>query len=404
MSLEALDGIRVLDFCWVGAGALVTKLLAEHGADVIKVESRARPDNLRVAPPFKPDATGLDASGYFASRNSDKRSLTIDMRQERGRNLARALAARCDLVTSNFRPGVMESWGLDYPTLSTLNPSLIYLSMPMNGSTGPEARAIGFGSTIAAYAGLVHLSGRPDRVPVGSGTHYPDHLPSPGHALVAVLATLLERDRTGSGRMIEISQLESTVNTIGPAIVAAAADGSDPVRLGNRVSGHHPSGVFPCAGEDEWIAIAARNDSEWRQLAVVLSPELAADPRFLLAADRAAAETALEGRVAELTRRRERSGLAAALQAAGVPAWPVQSSKDMLEDEQLAARGFWRELRHPVIGTLTMPSAPFQGHEGRTGPRRAAPLLGEHSREILRSVLDLSDADVDDLTNEGVLW
>ena len=393
----------MLDFCWVGAGALVTKLLAEHGADVIKVESQARPDNLRVAPPFRPGADGLEASGYFASRNNDKRSLALNMREPKGREIARELARKCDLVTSNFRPGVMERWGLDYPTLRSDNPSLLYLSMPMNGSSGPDSSAIGFGSTIAAQAGLVYLSGRPDRAPVGTGTHYPDHVPSPGHALVAVLAALLQRSKTGAGRMIEISQLESTVNTIGPAVVAASA-GQSPARLGNRVPGHHPSGVFPCAGDDRWIALAVRTDGEWQSVATALSPELAHDPRFLTTEGRAAAEDEVERRIAELTRERDRDELAADLQARGVPASAVQSSEDILRDEHLRAREFWRELHHPVLGTITMPAAPFQSRSGRTGPERAAPLLGEHSREIMTSLLGLSDAEVDTLVEEKVLW
>ena len=176
---DTLSGLTVLDFCWVGAGALVTKLLAEHGADVIKVESRARPDNLRVAPPYAPGKDGLDRSGYFASRNNDKRSLALNMSLPEGQGLARQLAAKCDLVTNNFRPGVMERWGLSYDDVRALNPSVIYLSMAMQGSDGPHSEFIGFGSTIAALAGLVHLSGRADREPIGTGTHYPDHISEP---------------------------------------------------------------------------------------------------------------------------------------------------------------------------------------------------------------------------------
>jgi benzylsuccinate CoA-transferase BbsF subunit len=403
MIARTLDGLTVLDFCWVGAGALVTKLLAEQGATVVKVESRARPDNLRVAPPFRPGKNGLDASGYFASRNNDKQSLALDMRHPRSRELARELAGNVDLVTNNFRPGIMERWGLDYETLRADNPSLVYLSMPMNGSTGPDRGAIGFGSTIAAQAGLVHLSGRADRTPVGTGTHYPDHVPSPGHALVAVLAALLDRARTGRGRVIEIAQLESAVSTIGPALVAASA-GESPSRNGNRVSGHHPSGVFPCAGDDEWIAVAARSDDEWQRLASTLAPELADDHRFLTVTGRALEEDALERRISELTSGRDREELAAALQARGVPAWPVESSEDLLHDEQLRARAFWRELEHPVLGRITMPSAPFTGRAGRTGPMRAAPLLGEHTREVATSLLGLTDAEVDRLVEEKVLW
>jgi benzylsuccinate CoA-transferase BbsF subunit len=402
---HALEGLRVLDFCWVGAGALVTKLLAEHGAEVIKIESRARPDNLRVAPPFRPGVDGLDSSGYFASRNNDKRSFALNMRKPESREFARELALCSDLVTNNFRPGVMERWGLDYETLSAENPGVIYLSMPMNGSSGPDSQAIGFGSTIAAQAGLVYLSGRPDRDPIGTGTHYPDHVPSPGHALAALLAVILQRKKTGRGRLIELSQFESTVNLLGPAVVAASTGAPKAMRNGNRAATHSPSGVFRCEGDDAWIALAARNDAEWRALAETLGvPELADDERFTTLAMRKHNEDALELLLAALVAPRERWELARALQARGVPAWPALSSEDMLADEQLRARAFWRKLDHAVMGELSAPSAPFKGRGPRTGPERAAPLLGEHTNEIGRSLLGLDDAEIERLRGEEVLW
>lgn len=398
----ALAGLRVLDFCWVGAGALVTKLLAEHGAEVIKVESRARPDNLRVAPPYRAGAEGLDGSGYFASRNNDKKSFALNMRHPEGRELARQLADRCDLVTNNFRPGVMERWGLGYDEVSGTNPRVIYLSMPMQGSDGPHSGFIGFGSTIAALAGLVGLSGRPDRRPVGTGTHYPDHVPSPGHALVALLAAILQRNHTGKGRFVEVSQLESTVSILGGALASASA-GRSQDRRGNRVDGHCPSGVFRCAGEDEWIALAARDDDEWRELAAELG-EVIGDGRLDALAGRRTAEVELEQLVASRVRSRRSEELAVSLQARGVPAWPVLSSSDLLDDPQLRARGFWRPLDHPVMGRTTAPAAPFSSGEPRVGPERAAPLLGEHTREVAHSLLGLDDAEIDRLEREQVLW
>jgi benzylsuccinate CoA-transferase BbsF subunit len=406
MSLgRALSDLRVVDFCWVGAGALVTKLLAEHGADVIKIESRERPDNLRVAPPYRPGREGLDGSGYFATRNNDKRSFCLNMRHPRSRELARRLAAGADVVTNNFRPGVMERWGLGYEELAELNPALIYLSMPMQGASGPHCNFIGFGTTIAALSGLVELSGQPDRDPVGTGTQYPDHIPSPGHALVVLLAAIRQRGRTGRGRRIELSQLESTVNLLGPALLATSL-GASFSRSGNRVPGQSPSAVFRCRGEDDWCAVVARDDGEWRSLAAVLGlPELAGDPRFATLEARKRNEDALEAALAPAVLGWERWALARALQDAGVPAWPVLSSGDILEDAHLRARGFWRTLDHPVIGEMRAPSAPFRELGGdRTGPVEAAPLLGAHTREIAGSLLGLSDAEIDELTAEKTLW
>ena len=402
---NALAGLRVLDFCWVGAGALVTKLLAEHGAEVIKVESRARPDNLRVAPPFGQSEESLERSGYFASRNNDKKSFALNMQHPRSRELALQLAASSDLVTNNFRPGIMERWGLSYEAIRDVNPRVIYVSMPMQGSEGPHSTYVGFGSTIAALAGLVHLSGLPDRAPVGTGTHYPDHIPSPGHALVAVLAAIRQRNRTGEGRMIELSQFEATVNMIAPAIARAAAGNEGVERSGNRVAEHCPSGVFQCKGTDEWCAISVRSDAEWRAFTAELGrPELVDEPRFASHVQRKANENELEAVLVPLIRDRARGELASALQARGVPASAVLSSEDLFEDEHLAARGFWRKVQHPVMGEITAPAAPFLADGERTGPEHAAPLLGAHTHEVGRTVLGLSDDEIDSLVEEKVLW
>jgi len=402
---EVLGDLQVLDFCWVGAGALVTKLLAEHGAVVIKIESRARPDNLRVAPPYAPGPKGLEASGYFASRNNDKKSFALNMQRPEGQELARQLAVKCDVITNNFRPGVMERWGLGYEDVSKLNPRVIYLSMSMQGSDGPHREYIGFGSTIAALSGLVHLSGRPDREPVGTGTHYPDHIPSPGHALVAVLAAILHRDRTGSGAEIELSQLEATVSMLAPAIAAADNGSGELVRIGNRSDQACPSGVFRCAGAERWCAIAVRTREQWCGLTQVLAdPILAREPELETIAGRRAREGELERRIAALVSGRDRDELVTGLQGAGVPSWGVLSSPDLLADQQLRARDFWRELSHPVIGKITAPSEPYRINGERTGPRRAAPLLGEHTREIAAALLGLSEPEIDELTEARVLW
>jgi benzylsuccinate CoA-transferase BbsF subunit len=399
---DVLAGVRVLDFCWVGAGALVTKLLAEHGADVIKVESHARPDNLRVAPPYRPGAEGLEGSGYFASRNNDKRSFALDLRKPKSREIAKQMAAEVDVVANNFRPGVMERWGLDYESIAAVNPSVVYLSMPMQGSDGPHRSFIGFGSTISALAGLVHLSGLPDRPPVGTGTHYPDHVPSPGHALVALLAALRQRAATGRGRWIDVSQVECAANMVGPALVAAANGSSVPTRTGNRHADHAPSGVFPCTGIESWCAIAARNDDEWRALARVLGGSELSGERFETLGGRKAHEDELESLVSDRTATWNCRELATALQAERVPAYPVLSSKDLLVDDQLQARGFWRTLEHPVIGKMTAPSAPFMNGGDRTGPVRSAPLLGAHTAEVAQEVLGMGPDAVADLERDEV--
>jgi benzylsuccinate CoA-transferase BbsF subunit len=397
-----LEGLRVLDFCWVGAGAFVTKMLADLGADVIKIESRARPDNLRVSPPRRPGTSGLEASGYFASRNSNKRSFALDMRQPEARQIAHRLAATCSVVTSNFRPGVLERWGLDYEAVRADNPAIIFLTMPMQGASGPHSSFIGFGSTISALAGITHLSGDPQRPPVGTGTHYPDHVPNPGHALVALLAAIHHRERTGEGQAIEVSQLESTINVIGAAFVEQSAGQTVPARDGNRSATASPRGAFACR-DGAWVALSAPSDEAWHALAEVLGhPEWADDARFCTLADRKDHEDTLESVVRDAIASCERADLVARLVARGVPAAPVNSSRDVLEDADLVARGYWQRLEHPVIGSMSVSGPPFR-IDGDRPVLRSAPLLGQHTREIARELIGMDDGEIDRLVADGIL-
>lgn len=412
---EILAGLRVLDFCWIGAGALVTQTLAMHGAEVIKIESRARPDNLRVAPPVRPGTSGLDASGYFASRNASKKSFALNMSHPAAVSLARRLARASSVVTSNFRPGVMERWGLSYQELSAGQPDLIYLTMPMQGATGPHSRYAGFGSTISALSGLVAPSGLPGRVPVGTGTHYPDHVPNPGHALVALLAALVHRNRTGRGGRIELSQFESTTGLLGPAVLRYSVTGNQPSARGNRVPWAAPHGVYPCLGDDTWIAVSASTEAQWAALSGVLARrgpgadgepggDLASDPRFAGLDARREHEDALDGMVAARTARWDRWELMGRLQAAGVPASVVETTGDVFDDPVLAARRYWRVLEHPVMGPVRTASAPHLWNGQPVSPASPAPLLGQHTEEISRDLLGLSADEYRQFVADGVLW
>jgi benzylsuccinate CoA-transferase BbsF subunit len=398
--------IRVLDFCWVGAGAFVTRLLADLGADVIKVESHAHPDNLRLSGPHKRGAKHLEGSGYFASRNTNKKSIALNMGRPEARALAKQLAQRCSVVTNNFRPGIMERWGLGYAELSAADPALIYLAMPMQGSSGPHKSYIGFGSTIAAISGLVEMSGSPDRAPIGTGTHYPDHVPNPGHALVGLLAAIFHRARTGDGQYIELAQLESTVNLLGPSIVRYSASGALPRRTGNRRHGSAPCGVFPCAGEDVWCAIEIENDTGWQALVETLGrPQWMTDPRLDTPAGRSQSIDMIEGKLAQETRGHKAEALVLALQARGVASAVVETSRDVMEDRQLNARGYWRTIDHAEMGRITVNVPPFfSAEEGRNREPAPPPLLGEQTREIATTLLGLSESECTRLMNEEVLW
>jgi benzylsuccinate CoA-transferase BbsF subunit len=400
---HALEGLRVIDFCWVGAGALVTQALAVHGAEVVKIESSVHPDNLRLSGPFRADRHNVNGSGYFASRNSNKKSFALNMSHPRAKELALRLVATGSVVSSNFRPGVMERWGLDYESVRATNPAVVYLTMPMQGSTGPRRDFVGFGSTIAAAAGLVAPTGLPGRTPVGTGTHYPDHAPNPGHALIAVLAALFRRQRTGMGAHIELAQLESTVNVLGPLLLAASL-GEDAAPRGNRVRISVPHGCYPCAGEDVWCAISVVGDDEWRALATVLgAPWLLRDSRFSTAEGRRRHEDALDAALEGLTFQFDCADLVKLCQAAGVAAAKVATPKDLLEDPNLVERDFWQYFSHPELGTYRVGSAPFHGTDGSGRPTARAPLLGEHTDELARDLLSLADHDIAKLRADGVL-
>jgi benzylsuccinate CoA-transferase BbsF subunit len=398
-----LAGLRVLDFAWIGAGALVTKALAELGADVIRIESRSRPDNLRQSPPFRPGTTGLEASGYFASRNPGKKSIALNMKHPAARGIALELAAQCDVFASNFRSGVLERWGVAYVDVREVNPHIVYLTMPMQGADGPHASYTGFGSTIAALAGLGYTTGVPGRAPVGTGTHYPDHVPNPGHALVALLAAIYHQQSTGQGQHVEMAQLESTVNVVGPGILYSSLGGATEPS-GNRSPGCAPRGAYRCA-DDQWLVVSCQTTTHWESLALVLNrSEWLHDNRFGSLLDRQRHADDLDEAVSDAVIDRSRSATLAALKSAGVPAGPVNTAQDVITDPRLHERGFWQNVDHEVLGEVPMFHLPFI-FDGDPRPELSSPpLLGEHTRDVVTTLLGMTGERYDDLVDDGVFY
>lgn len=399
-----LAGVRVADFTWVGAGPFLTKPLADHGADVIKVESRVRTDPIRAMSPFRDGVPGIDRSGYFANRNSSKRSICLDLKDPRGQELARRLIGLSDVVASNFTPGTMDRLGLGYEAAKELRPDIVYLDMPMQGNTGPHRAFRGYGLTIAAAGGLLELSGYADRPPVGTGTNYPDHVPNPLHSTVAVLAALRQRRRTGRGQYIELAQLESTVNAIGPAVVATAA-GIDVSRAGNADAAAAPHGVYRCAGEDRWCAIAVFTDDQWAALVRVLGePEWGRRDDLRSARGRLAAAAELDELVGRAVAEWEPEELARALADVGVPAYEVLDAAGVLKrDAQLQARGHWVVLDHAVMGPSVYDGIPYRLSATPGALRSPAPLLGADTRDVCLDLLGMDAVDYEQLEREGVV-
>jgi len=401
---KPLSGVRVTDFTWIGAGAYATKMLGDYGAEVIKIESASRLDALRMSAPYKDRIKGVNRSGYFADRNTSKRSITLNMKQPRAVELARQLIAKSDIVANNFTPDVMPRFGLDYESVCAIRPDIIYLAMSMQGASGPESRYLGYGASMAALTGLQHLIGLPGREPIGTGTNYPDHIPNPCHAVFAVLAALRHRRRTGEGQYLDLAQTEPTVALLGPAMLDLAVNGREQQAIGNDHPAFSPHGVFPCAGEDRWIAICVKSDAQWKQLLAILGADGFSDRRWGTAEGRIAERASVDHAVAALTRSHVANELMLKLQSAGIAAGVVQNAEDVvLRDPQLAHRGHWVKLDHPEMGRTIYNASPFRATAMPAAPEVPAPLLGQHTDEICRELLSLDDAEIARLKEEGVL-
>ena len=372
----ALDGLRVLDLTWVLAGPYATRTLAEHGADIIKVESKHRQDPTRFSPGMRlrPGADH-DESGYFLNFNRGKRSLALNLRSPEGQQTLRDLVPEVDVVVENFSPGVLEKWGLGYGALRKLNPDIILVSMSGVGHTGPWRNAVTFADTLAAMSGLTFETGDPEGPPLGLTFGLGDMVA----ANAAVLATL-DLVLRGDGGHVDLSQLEAMASHIGTAVVDAPERGVPWTQ--------DASGVFPTAGDDRWIAIGA------------------CQPARLFAALDAAPEPGgdLAQAIAQVTSRYEAEILAARLQARGVPAYPVRDGRDLVErDQQLAARGFYVALEHPRVGAVDHEGVVIRMADTPGGLWSPAPLLGQHTAELLAELLGLGPSELTDLTSKGVL-
>lgn len=396
-------GLNVLDFTWAAAGPIVTKQLSDNGATVVKIESGTHPDSVRLGAPFKDSKPGINRSGFFADFNSSKLSVAVDMRSAEGKELVLRMAARADVVAENFRPGVMDRWGLGYERLHELNPRLIYLSSSLYGADGPWSGLAGFGAQGAAAAGIHGLTGWPDRPPAVPKGAYTDST-SPRYAMSALAAALVWRERTGRGQWIELSQVESTVGILATQLLQYQLTGTTPGRAGNAAPGRRLHAVLPCAGDDTWIAVEARTDAEWKGLLGVLAGYGDTEPlRKLSAVESLERAAEVERLAAAITAKADRFELMDRLQAAGVPSGVVLSGADLLADKRLRAHGHFWALPHAEMGTLDYNGPAYRFERTPSRLTSAAPLLGEHTDEVMRTVLGLDDAEIRRLHEDGVL-
>ncbi len=391
----ALAGLRVLDLGVIVVGGEAGRLFGDQQADVIKVENSAYPDGAR----------GSGMSANLASSQRNKRSVGINLRDPRGMEVFRRLVAVSDVVLTNFKPGTVESLGIGYDQLRKINPGIVLTTSSSNGEWGPWRDWAGYGPIVRCITGLTYLW-NDVRVESGFGdgqTIYPDNLA--GRITdIGALAALIARRKTGVGAQIESSQAEAIITAMAPVFLQESLQ---PGAAAPRVEGetNAPWAVFPCMGEDEWCVITVRNDDDWTKLvAAIGSPEWAADPALSTTAGRLAARQALGENMSAWTAARAPNDVAELLQAAGVPAAPMQRVEEWLADPQLRARGYFRTYRHPHYAKpIISEDAPCLAERMPPPPEGPAPLIAEHTREVCVEVLGMTDAEIDELRACGAL-
>jgi benzylsuccinate CoA-transferase BbsF subunit len=379
--------------------------LAHLGAEVIKIESHAHLDLMRrlpIAP--KGVKPGYDASGPFNQWNQGKKSFRLNLRKAEGLALAKKLIQHSDVVIDNFATGVMEDMGLSYEELKKLKPDLIVVSISGYGHTGPLKEYTGYGPAIPPITGLSALTGYQDGPPEELGVSIGD--PNAGiTAAAAICAALAARKRAGRGQYIDVALSSAGTVLAVEGWMEYAMNGTEPPRQGNRDVWMAPHNCFRCHGEDAWVAIACGTEKEWRALCRVMGqPQLADDPRFHTASDRKAHENELEQAINAWTTQHDRWEITHALQAVGVAAFPSMNSKDLVEDAHLNERGFFARLPHPQVGTQTHTGIPWILTNAPNGIRSPAPLLGQHTNEVLRDVLGYTAEDIEQLREQQVLY
>jgi len=377
MTNPVLKGIRILDFTWVLAGPYATRLLADFGAEVIKVQ------------PLLPREEDDFARGYYNTWNRNKLGITLDMSKPDGIALAKKLALSSDAVVENFTPRVMANWGLDYENLKAIKPDIIMLSLSAMGSTGPCRDYTGFGPTIQAFSGLTHLMSYPGGPPLGPGTAYADHVGAL-FACLALLGALDYRRRTGQGQYVDVSQVEAMASLLGDAFIPAKEKAFQ--------------GVYRCKGDDRWCAIAVSTDEEWRGFKKALgNPPRAEDKRFATLASRLRNKKALDELIEDWTKTRSAEEVMSLLQKQGVAAGVVQSARDLAQDPQLKERGFFIELDHPQMGRTISGATPLRLSDTPPLYSRPAPLPGQDNDYVYGELLGLSKGDMNRLKNQGVI-
>lgn len=398
-----LAGVNVLDLSWVMVGPASGRYLADMGADVIKIESSKRIDPVRTLGPFKDGKTGPERSVSYHNLNAGKRCVAIDIRRAEGREIVLRLARWADVVLESFTPGVLETLHLGYSDLRQRNDRIIMASTSLLGQTGPYAKGTsGVGTMGAAMSGATHQIGWPDREPAGPYGPWTDAV-TPRFIAASILAALHRRSRTGEGCYIDVAQAEAGIQFMMPAYFEYAANGTIPERSG--VAGSQlraPQGLYPCDGTDRWIAIDASDPSHWEALRALVGGQLG-DPKFDTIIGRLRNRAELDEAIAGWTRAQETDAIERRLQAAGVPAHVVSRSGDLVRDSDLLEAGHLNKINDPVFGEAEIEGPRFSLARTSLPPTRRGPRIGEHTKEVLATVLGMSETEIVQLGDSGVL-
>jgi crotonobetainyl-CoA:carnitine CoA-transferase CaiB-like acyl-CoA transferase len=399
----ALADVKILDLMWVMAGPAATRVLADYGATIVRVESTHRVDVVRGLGPFQGGQSGPENSGAFQNFNAGKLGLTLDLAAEESRSVFLDLVRWADVVTESFSPKAMRAWGLDYALLRKIKPDVIMLSSCLMGQTGPLSSFAGFGNLAAAMAGFFSVTGWPDRPPAGPFAAYTDTV-SPRFTVAAILAALDHRDRTGEGQYIDQSQMEASLHFLTPALLDYTANGGVATAIGNRDSQMAPHGVYPAAGDDRWVAIAVTDDAAWARFCDAIGrEELAQDARYATLGARLEHQDELDAIVSAWTRERDLFEAETILQAHGVAASAVQDSRDFCEDAQLLHRGHFVQLEHPIHGTTAVESSRFRLSRTPARYDRCGPTFGRDNFYVLETILGYGADRIAELAAAGVL-
>jgi len=405
-----LSGLKIVDLFWAMAGPASTRVLADYGATVVRVESKRRLDTCRTIGPYVRNRPGINSSGIFINLNAGKLGITLDLSEEEGRAVLRDLVRWGDIVTESFSPKAMRAWGLNYEALRRLKPDLIMVSSCLMGQTGPFSKFAGYGNLAAAMCGFGNLCGWPDRAPAGPYGSYTDCV-APRFTIASILAALEYRRRTGRGQYIELSQAEASMHFLSPALLDFIANGYGQTAQGNRDRYFAPHGVYPCAGEDSWIAIACATDEQWRELSELIDESekrsagenRAIGSRFANLAERLDNQDVLDGIIGAWTRSFNACELESILQSRGIAASKAASSEDMSRDPQLVWRKHFVEVDDPNLGKAVVERSSYILSRTPGGLARSAPTLGGDTAYVLENILGYSRTRIEELRARSIL-